>query len=125
MTGLFRLYAILAALSGALAVAVGAFGAHAISDPRAKALIDTGAHYQFMHTFAVLAALIFWRWGAARARLAAPFFLVGIVLFSGSLYALAMGAPDGAGAITPIGGLAFLIGWGVLAWAALGLRDPG
>jgi uncharacterized membrane protein YgdD (TMEM256/DUF423 family) len=56
--------------------------------------------------------------GARRARFAPAFFLAGVVLFSGSLYAMALGAPRGLGAVTPIGGLCFLAGWAVLAWAA-------
>ena len=119
---MFRLYAFFAALFGALSVGIGAFGAHGVADPAAKSLIQTGAQYQFMHAMAVIAALIFWRWGATPARLAPPLFIVGICLFSGSLYAMAIGAPHWAGAITPIGGLLFLAGWGVTAWAALGLK---
>jgi uncharacterized membrane protein YgdD (TMEM256/DUF423 family) len=121
---MFRLYALLAALSGFLAVAIGAFATHGITDLHARELIDTGARYQFLHTFAMLAGLMFWRsWGAARARHAPGLFLSGIVLFCGSLYGLAFGAPRAVGAITPIGGLLFLAGWAVLAWAALALKD--
>jgi uncharacterized membrane protein YgdD (TMEM256/DUF423 family) len=61
--------------------------------------------------------------GARRARFAPAFFLSGVVLFSGSLYALALGAPRIVGAITPFGGLLFLAGWAILAWAARGV-DP-
>jgi uncharacterized membrane protein YgdD (TMEM256/DUF423 family) len=121
---MFRVYALIAALLGALSVAIGAFGAHGITDPGAKSLVETGAHYHFMHTMAAIASLTFWRWGAVRARFAPPLFFAGISLFSGSLYAMALGAPRWAGAITPFGGLLFLIGWAVLAWAALELREP-
>ncbi|MEJ0022011.1 MAG: DUF423 domain-containing protein [Alphaproteobacteria bacterium] len=121
---MFRFYALIAAILGALSVAIGAFAAHGITDPDAKSLIQTGAHYHFMHVMAAIAALIFWRWGARRARFAPPLFFAGVCLFSGSLYALAFGAPHWAGAITPIGGLLFLAGWGVLAWAALSLAEP-
>ena len=120
----FRFYAVTAALFGGLAVAFGAFGAHGIADPRAKGLIETGAHYQLTHALAAFAALAFWRWGSHRARLAALLFLAGSVLFAGSLYALAFGAPGWAGAITPLGGTLFLAGWGVLAWAGFHLRPP-
>jgi uncharacterized membrane protein YgdD (TMEM256/DUF423 family) len=120
----FRSYAILAALLGALSVAIGAFGAHGIADPAAKSLIQTGAHYHFMHVMAAIASLTFWRWGAVRARFAPPLFFTGVCLFSGSLYALALGAPSWAGAITPLGGLLFLAGWSVLVWAALSLTEP-
>jgi uncharacterized membrane protein YgdD (TMEM256/DUF423 family) len=78
-----------------------------------------------MHTIAVLAALTVWRcWASPRARLAPPFFFGGMLLFSGSLYALALGAPRWAGAVTPIGGLLFLAGWAALFWATLTLREP-
>ena len=113
----------LAAINGFLAVAVGAFAAHAVADPQAKALLKTGSSYGFMHTMATLACATFIQVGARRARFAPAFFLGGVVLFSGSLYALALGAPRWIGAITPIGGLAFLTGWAVLAWAARGV-DP-
>lgn len=109
------------AVSGFAAVAIGAFGAHAISDPGAKELIETGFRYHALHTMAAFASLSFRNWGAARARFAPPFFFAGIVLFAGSLYALALGAPRFVGMITPIGGLAFLAGWAVLAASGLHL----
>ena len=111
----------LAAVSGFLAVAIGAFGAHAVSDPVAKDWIRTGASYQFMHTMATLACATLMNIGAKRARFAPAFFLGGTVLFSGSLYAMALGAPRWFGAITPLGGLCFLTGWAILAWAARGV----
>ena len=94
-----------------------------MADPQAKELLKTGSSYGFMHTMATLACATFIQVGARRARFAPAFFLGGVVLFSGSLYALALGAPRWIGAITPIGGLAFLTGWAVLAWAARGV-DP-
>ncbi|HEY0435744.1 MAG TPA: DUF423 domain-containing protein, partial [Phenylobacterium sp.] len=60
--------------------------------------------------------------GAPRARFAPAFFLAGVLLFSGSLYAMALGAPRWLGAVTPVGGLGFLAGWAVLAWAARGVE---
>ena len=113
----------LAAINGFIAVAVGAFAAHGVADPQAKELLKTGSSYGFMHTMATLACATFIQVGARRARFAPAFFLGGVVLVSGSLYALALGAPRWIGAITPIGGLAFLTGWAVLAWAARGV-DP-
>jgi uncharacterized membrane protein YgdD (TMEM256/DUF423 family) len=114
----------LAALGGFVAVAVGAFAAHGMADdPRAQELLRTGAMYGFMHTMATFASATFMQVGARRARFAPAFFLIGVVLFSGSLYALAFGAPRWVGAITPFGGLSFLAGWAVLAWAARGV-DP-
>lgn len=123
MNDRFRLYAVLASLFGLAAVAIGAFGAHGVKDPAIKNLIDVGAHYHFVHTLAAFAGLMFWRWGASRARFAVPFFFGGIWLFSGSLYAHALGAPREVGMLTPIGGLLFMTGWALLAWAALQLAD--
>lgn len=111
----------LAAISGFVAVAVGAFAAHGVADPEAKELLKTGATYAFMHTLATFACATFMQVGARRARFAPAFFLTGVVLFSGSLYALAFGAPRWVGAVTPIGGLSFLAGWAVLTWAARGV----
>jgi uncharacterized membrane protein YgdD (TMEM256/DUF423 family) len=111
----------LGALSGLLSVAMGAFAAHGISDPQAKEWLKTGASYEFMHAMASLACATFMQVGARRARFAPAFFLAGTVLFSGSLYALALGAPRAMGLATPIGGTLFLVGWAVLAWAARGV----
>ncbi len=106
-----------------MAVAVGAFAAHSVSDPRAQDLLRTGSMYGFMHTMATLACATFMQVGARRARFAPAFFLSGVVLFSGSLYAMALGAPRWMGIITPLGGLCFLTGWAILGWAARGV-DP-
>ena len=108
----------LAALGGLVSVAVGAFAAHGVKDARAAELLRTGAQYGFMHCMATLACATFMQVGARRARFAPAFFLSGVVLFSGSLYALAAGATRWIGLVTPIGGLLFLSGWAVLAWAA-------
>ncbi len=113
----------LAATGGFVAVAVGAFAAHSVSDPRAQDLLRTGSMYGFMHTMATLACATFMQVGARRARFAPAFFLSGVVLFSGSLYAMALGAPRWMGIITPLGGLCFLTGWAILGWAARGV-DP-
>jgi uncharacterized membrane protein YgdD (TMEM256/DUF423 family) len=113
----------LAALGGFIAVGVGAFAAHGVTDPRSQELLKTGAIYGFMHTIATFACATFMQVGARHARFAPAFFLSGILLFSGSLYALAAGAPRWIGAVTPIGGLCFLTGWAVLIWAARGV-DP-
>lgn len=108
----------LAAAGGFISVAVGAFAAHGVSDPQAKEWLKTGAQYGFMHTMATFACAVFMNIGAKRARFAPGFFLPGVVIFSGSLYAMAFGAPRWFGAITPIGGVLFLIGWATLVWAA-------
>jgi uncharacterized membrane protein YgdD (TMEM256/DUF423 family) len=112
-----RLPVTLAALSGFVAVAAGAFGAHGAPTPEAKALLETGGHYQLMHALAVFACFAVAR-GARSATVAAWLFLAGSLIFSCSLYALALGAPRLMGAITPIGGLMLLAGWLTLAWTA-------
>lgn len=114
----------LAAFGGFVAVAGGAFAAHGIADPAAREWLKTGAQYAFMHSLATFACAAFMQIGARRARFAPAFFLPGVVLFSGSLYALALGAPRWVGAITPLGGLLFLGGWLTLAWAALEIDRP-
>ena len=118
-----RLWMTLAAISGFVAVAAGAFAAHGLTD-RASEVMRTGATYEFMHAMACFACAILMQLGARRARFAPAFFLGGTLLFSGSLYALAFAAPRWAGAVTPIGGLLFLTGWVVLIWAARGV-DAG
>ena len=115
----------LAAVFGFIAVVAGAFGAHGVSDPQAKEWLKTGASYNFMHAMTTFACATFMNIGGRRARFAPAFFLAGIVLFSGSLYAMAMGAPHWLGAVTPFGGLLFLAGWAVLIWAGLTVdQDP-
>lgn len=106
--------ATLAALLGFLGVAFGAFAAHGMDDPVAKTLIQTGASYQLVHALAALLALFM----PVPTRKAAVAFLIGAVLFSGSVYGLALGAPRMIGVATPLGGLSFLAGWALLAWTA-------
>lgn len=109
----------LAAISGFLAVALGAFAAHGAKDARAAELLHTGSLYQMTHALAVFGWLALDRASGRKSGPAAPIlFLVGTLLFSGSLYALAFGAPRVMGMITPLGGLCFLAGWLVLAWRA-------
>ena len=110
----------LAALNALVAIAMGAFAAHGISDPKAAEWLRTGAQYGFWHTMATFASAAFMGMGAHRARFAPAFFLPGAAIFSGSLYAMAFGAPRWLGAVTPIGGVLFLCGW---AWLALSARD--
>ena len=113
-----RLWMGLAAFGGFIAVAVGAFAAHGVSDPRAVELLKTGSTYGFMHSLATFACATIMSIGGRRARFAPAFFLSGVALFSGTLYAMALGGPSWLGAITPIGGLLFLTGWAVLVWSS-------
>jgi uncharacterized membrane protein YgdD (TMEM256/DUF423 family) len=113
----------LAALSGFLAVAFGAFAAHGAKDARAIELLHIGSLYQMTHALGVLGWLAV-RNAGGKAGLATPaLFLVGTLLFSGSLYALAFGAPRMLGMVTPFGGLCFLAGWALLAWRAGTISD--
>lgn len=109
-----RIWTTLAALAALASVAFGAFGAHGVADPKAQAWLRTGAEYGMVHALAVFAAAHI----GGRGRLAAALFLAGVLVFSGSLYAMALGAPRWLGAVTPLGGLSFMAGWAVLAWAA-------
>lgn len=113
-----RLCMTLAALSGFIAVAAGAFGAHGVSDPQAKAWLGTGAQYQLIHALAVFACFVLWRQGIGSAGIAAWLFLAGAAIFAFTLYAMAFGGPRILGAVTPIGGLLLLAGWLTLAWSA-------
>lgn len=113
----------LGALNAALAVGAGAFGAHGLRErlePRALEIFETGARYHMYHALGMLlCAAIAVGGGIAGARTAGWILQAGIVIFSGSLYALALTDVKILGAITPIGGLAFLVGWIWLAVAAL------
>ncbi len=117
-----RTYFLLGSLFGLIGVAAGALGAHALEPRLAPGRIDTyelAARYQLYHALALLATA--WaaaRWPSSTANIAGGFFVVGILLFSGSLYALALGSPRWTAFITPFGGVSFLIGWALLAWAA-------
>ncbi|MEH3121312.1 MAG: DUF423 domain-containing protein [Sphingomonas phyllosphaerae] len=100
---------LLAALSGAIAVGAGAFGAHGASGAAVEWL-KTGAHYQLVHAVAALVALRF------EARGPAWLFLAGGAVFAGSLYLMALDFPRWLGAVTPIGGTLLIGGWLWLAW---------
>jgi len=112
----------IAAINGLLAVAAGAFAAHGLQgrlDAHALTIFETGARYHMYHALAMgLAAFAIRGSAAMPAQAAAGFFLAGIVLFSGSLYLLALTGLRELAFVTPIGGVAFLIGWIALAWAA-------
>ena len=114
-----RHFLMIAALSGLLAVALGAFASHGLKgmlEPYLLQVFQTGVQYQFYHTLALLAVALLPQGPAI--RLAGWGFISGIVLFSGSLYVLALSGVHWLGAITPLGGCAFLTGWGALFWAA-------
>jgi uncharacterized membrane protein YgdD (TMEM256/DUF423 family) len=117
-----RLLYIAAAVSGFLGVALGAFAAHGLKAtlaPDLLAVFETGVRYQMYHAFALFAAAWgFGRWQTRPFSIAGMLFVAGIVIFSGSLYLLAFTGLRWLGAITPLGGLAFLAGWLCLAWGA-------
>ena len=114
-----RAWMALASLSGLMAVAAGAFGAHGVADPQAKAWLQTGAHYQLAHALAVFGCFAVWRMGGGAAQVAAWMFLAGGLIFGGSLYLMAFGAPRWFGAITPIGGGLLLLAWAILAYSTV------
>jgi len=112
---------VIAGLNGALAVASGAFAAHGLQgriDAHALAVFETGARYHMYHALAMGLAALAMRGDATQpAQYAAAFFLGGILLFSGSLYILALTDARAVAIVTPFGGVAFLIGWALLAYA--------
>jgi uncharacterized membrane protein YgdD (TMEM256/DUF423 family) len=117
-----RLFVALGSLAALLGVAAGAFGAHALRQrlaPDLLAVFEVGVRYNLVHALALLAvAWVCSRWPGRAPRLAGALFVIGIVLFSGSLYLLALTGERGFAVLTPVGGLAFLAGWACLAWAA-------
>lgn len=117
-----RYFTTIGALSAFISVAAGAFGAHALRnrlEPNLLQVFETGARYQMYHAFALFAcAWILGNGPSPWAERAGWAFLLGTLLFSGSLYALALTGTRGLGAITPFGGVAFLAGWIMLAAAA-------
>lgn len=109
------------AVSAALAIGAGAFGAHGLRsrlDPRSLEIFETGAHYQLIHALALVLVGVLVAAGWHRAARAGVGFLVGTIVFSGSLYALAISGVKVLGAITPIGGVGFIVGWIMLAHVA-------
>lgn len=110
MDGERRTWMMLAAASSLIGVAAGAFAAHGLAAPAAKELMRTGSTYELIHAVACLACVAL----PVRTRVPTALFLGGTILFSGSLYAIALGAPQWLGAVTPAGGLLFLVGWAAL-----------
>jgi uncharacterized membrane protein YgdD (TMEM256/DUF423 family) len=119
---LSRVFFGIGSVSAFLAVALGAFGAHGLKErlaPEMLAVFETGVRYQMYHALALLA--VAWactRWPGTVVNVGGWLFVAGTLLFSGSLYVLALSGVRWLGAITPIGGLALLAGWLCLAWAA-------
>ena len=118
MPGAVRIWLALAALNGLMAVAAGAFGAHAAANPQVKEWLRTGASYQLTHAVAALACYGLLRAAVGPATWAGWLFVVGGLIFGGSLYLMALTGVRGLGAVTPIGGVLLLAGWAVLIYGA-------
>jgi uncharacterized membrane protein YgdD (TMEM256/DUF423 family) len=118
-----RTFLLFGAVAAFLAVTLGAFGAHGLRgrlSPEMLAVFETGVRYHMYHALAlILVALIMGRMSGWLIQTAGWCFVAGILLFSGSLYALALSGVTILGVVTPIGGLAFLVGWACLAFAAI------
>jgi uncharacterized membrane protein YgdD (TMEM256/DUF423 family) len=118
-----KLFLSMGAISGALAVMIGAFGAHGLKDRLTEemlAIYKTGVEYHFFHTLALLiVGLVALHHKSAWLNVSGWSMIAGIVIFSGSLYALSISGIRVLGAITPIGGLLFIVGWVLLAIAVL------
>ena len=120
---MFRVLLLLAALFGFTGVGLGAFAAHGLKGQLSAeylAVFQTGVHYQMLHALALLGLAALWqRLGGRLLTAAGVCFCVGILLFSGSLYALTLTGISALGMITPMGGLMFMVGWfclGLAAW---------
>ena len=118
-----RIFVILGALSAAIGVGAGAFGAHALRarlEPRMLEVFETGARYQMYHAVALV--LVGWaasRWPGSLTTASGWLMVAGTVFFSGSLYAMALTDIRALGAVTPIGGVCFIAGWLCLMVAAI------
>ena len=118
-----RFFAIAGAIAAMTAVTIGAFGAHLLQDrltPADLGIFETGVRYHMYHALGLFA--VAWaaaRWPSATTTAAGWLLIVGIVVFSGSLYMLVLTGQRWLGAITPLGGVALIAGWAALAWAAL------
>ncbi|WP_211103792.1 DUF423 domain-containing protein [Skermanella pratensis] len=119
------LWLVLAALSGGIAVATGAYASHGLSDARSVELFRIAGQYQMWHALALAGVAALARAGATRRAgwllgVAGWGFLTGTLLFCGALYLLAVQGPGPLGAVAPVGGIAFMVGW--LALAGVGVR---
>ncbi|MHB8772923.1 MAG: DUF423 domain-containing protein [Syntrophales bacterium] len=117
-----RVFFVLGALSAFIGVAAGAFGAHGLRSRVSAEMLsvfEVGVRYQMYHAFALIAAA--WaraKWPSPLVTIGGWCFVIGTILFSGSLYLLSVGGVMWLGAITPLGGFAFLAGWACMAWGA-------
>lgn len=117
-----RLFFVIGAVSAFIGVATGAFGAHGLKDRLSADMLmifEVGVRYQMYHAFALMA--VAWaetRWSSSLITTSGWLFIIGTILFSGSLYLLSLTGMRWLGAITPFGGVAFLAGWLCLALAA-------
>ena len=120
-----KVYLLLGAIFGGLSVVGGAFASHALKaqlSERSLEIFETGAKYQMYHALALISVAILLQMlesSSTLLNIAGGAFTVGILLFSGSLYVLSLSGIGWLGAITPLGGVAFLVGWGCMAIAAL------
>jgi uncharacterized membrane protein YgdD (TMEM256/DUF423 family) len=123
-----RLFFTLGSLSAGTAVALGAFGAHALKARLAPELLvvyETGVRYQLAHALALLA--VAWactRWPGPAVTASGWLFVAGTLLFSGSLYALSLSGMRWLGAVTPFGGVAWIVGWSCLTWGVWKAQTP-
>ncbi|MBD6615856.1 DUF423 domain-containing protein [Komarekiella sp. 'clone 1'] len=123
-----QIFLSVAAVLGGLSVAAGAFASHALREKiseRSLEIFETGARYQMYHALALLlVAVLISRTESPPPSLVASgwLFIIGIAIFSGSLYTLSLSGVKSLGAIAPLGGAAFLAGWGALAFAAWNLK---
>lgn len=125
----WRSFVLLGALNGFIGVALGAFGAHGLEgtlDPELLRVWNKGVDYQQLHALGLLLVGVLLRFEPCRRiSLAGWCLLVGILLFSGSLYALALSGLRPLGAVTPFGGVSFLLGWGLLALGVIAPPEKG
>lgn len=124
-----RIFLALGSMSMFVAVAAGAFGAHALKgrlSPELLGIFEVGVRYQVWHALALIGvAVLAERRGGPLLAASGVLFVAGTILFSGSLYALSLTGVRALGAITPLGGLCFLAGWLALFASTLAVRAPG
>ena len=118
-----RFFAVAGAVAALIGVTVGAFGAHGLRDrltPADLDIFETGVRYHMYHALGLFAvAWVASRWPSGTTTIAGWAFIIGIVVFSGSLYTLVLTGQRWLGAVTPIGGVALIVGWAALGWAIL------